>query len=285
MKVGPERCRPFIFSCNKDLNKAIHSNFAAMSKKGIIMVTGATSGFGKAIATLFASHKWDVIITGRRDERLQVLKNDLEQSHGIQVFTLCFDVRDEIAVNRAIGDLPLEWKAIDVLINNAGLALGKDVLNEGDSLQWATMIDTNIKGLLYVTKAVSPLLIQRKKGTIINIGSIAGKESYIGGNVYSATKFAVDGLTKNMRLDFLPHNIRVSQIAPGAAETEFSLVRFSGDQSKADATYRGFIPLEAMDIAEAAWFIATRPSHVCINDMVIMPTAQANATTFNRTSN
>lgn len=249
------------------------------------MVTGATSGFGKAIATLFASQKWDVIITGRRDERLQSLKNDLEQSHGIQVHVLCFDVRDEIAVNKAIGDLPHEWKAIDVLINNAGLALGKDVLNEGDSLQWATMIDTNIKGLLYVTKAVSPLLIQRKKGTIINIGSIAGKESYIGGNVYSATKFAVDGLTKNMRLDFLPHNIRVSQIAPGAAETEFSLVRFSGDQIKADATYRGFIPLDAMDIAEAAWFIASRPSHVCINDMVIMPTAQANATTFNRTSN
>lgn len=253
-----------------------------MSTTGILLVTGATSGFGKAIATLFASQKWNVIITGRRSERLLALKTELEQSHGVKVWMLCFDVRDEIAVNQAIAGLPDEWKNIDVLINNAGLALGKDVLQEGDSMQWITMIDTNIKGLLYVTKAVAPLLIQRKKGTIINIGSIAGKESYVGGNVYSATKFAVDGLTKNMRLDFLPHHIRVSQIAPGAAETEFSVVRFSGDQSKADATYKGFVPLDARDIAEAAWFIASRPAHVCINDLVIMPTAQANATAIHR---
>lgn len=256
-----------------------------MSTTGILFVTGATSGFGRAIAEIFASHQWKVIITGRRQERLDALKTELENKYKTSVLPLCFDVRDEKEVNNAVNSLPADWKNIDVLVNNAGLALGKEVLQEGDSMQWVTMIDTNIKGLLYVTKAVSPLLIERKKGTIINIGSIAGKESYTGGNVYSATKFAVDGLTKNMRLDFLPHHIRVSQIAPGAAETEFSLVRFSGDQSKADATYKGFMPLDARDIAEAAWFIATRPPHVCINDLVIMPTAQANATTFNRNSN
>ncbi|MBX7051603.1 MAG: SDR family NAD(P)-dependent oxidoreductase [Flavobacteriales bacterium] len=256
-----------------------------MSTTGILFVTGATSGFGRAIAEIFASHQWKVIITGRRQERLDALKTELENKYKTSVLPLCFDVRDEMEVNNAVNSLPADWKNIDVLVNNAGLALGKEVLQEGDSMQWVTMIDTNIKGLLYVTKAVSPLLIERKKGTIINIGSIAGKESYTGGNVYSATKFAVDGLTKNMRLDFLPHHIRVSQIAPGAAETEFSLVRFSGDQSKADATYKGFMPLDARDIAEAAWFIATRPPHVCINDLVIMPTAQANATTFNRNSN
>lgn len=256
-----------------------------MSTTGIIFVTGATSGFGRAIAELFASQHWNVIITGRRKERLETLKSELEEKYSVQILPLCFDVRDEHEVNHAVASLPDAWKKIDVLVNNAGLALGKDVLQEGDSTQWITMIDTNIKGLLYVTKAVSPLMIERKKGSIINIGSIAGKESYVGGNVYSATKFAVDGLTKNMRLDFLPHHIRVSQIAPGAAETEFSVVRFSGDQSKADATYKGFTPLDARDIAEAAWFIASRPPHVCINDMVIMPTAQANATTFNRNSN
>jgi 3-hydroxy acid dehydrogenase/malonic semialdehyde reductase len=251
-------------------------------KKQCVMITGATSGFGKAIAEKFANEGWNIIITGRRMDRLDELTKQLEESNGVQVKSLCFDVRDNDAVCSAVASLSPEWQSIDVLVNNAGLALGKDPIHDGDLEQWNQMIDTNIKGLLYITKAVSPFMVQRKQGTIINIGSIAGREAYAGGNVYSATKFAVDALTKSMRIDLLPHNIRVCQIAPGAAETEFSVVRFSGDEDKAKLVYRGFTPLQAEDIADAAWFIASRPPHVCIQDMLIMPTAQANASTFHK---
>ena len=250
--------------------------------KPIALITGATSGFGKATAERFASEGWNIIITGRREERLQALKKELETSHAIEVCALTFDVQSLPACKHALQSLPLEWQAVDVLINNAGLALGRESFVDGSVEQWNTMIDTNIKGLLYISQIVAPWMIARKRGTIINIGSIAGKDAYAGGNVYGATKAAVDMLTRNMRIDLLPHGVRVGQIAPGAAETEFSIVRFSGDTVKAAATYNGFNPLIANDIADAAWFMASRPAHVCINDMVIMPTAQANATSFHK---
>ncbi|MFN0033254.1 MAG: SDR family NAD(P)-dependent oxidoreductase [Flavobacteriales bacterium] len=242
-----------------------------------ILITGATSGFGKAMALLFASHGCRIIITGRRQERLAALQTQLEQEHNTTVLALNFDVRNQAEVEQVLQSISDEWKQVDVLINNAGLALGREPVHEALLSDWEEMIDTNLKGLLYVTREVSKWMVTRKSGHIINIGSVAGKEAYAGGNVYSATKFAVDALTKSMRIDFLPHNIRVSQIAPGAAETEFSLVRFHGDERKAKAVYQGFIPLSADDIADAAWYVASRPMHVCINDLVIMPTAQANA--------
>jgi NADP-dependent 3-hydroxy acid dehydrogenase YdfG len=250
--------------------------------KPIVLVTGATSGFGKATAERFAREGWNIIITGRREERLKALKNELESAHSIQVHTLAFDVQSLDACRGALNSLIDDWKSIDVLVNNAGLALGRESFVDGSIDQWNTMIDTNIKGLLFISQIVAPWMIARKCGTIINIGSIAGKDAYAGGNVYGATKAAVDMLTRNMRVDLLPHGVRVGQIAPGAAETEFSIVRFSGDATKASATYTGFTPLIAQDIADAAWFMASRPAHVCINDMVIMPTAQANATSFHR---
>ena len=248
--------------------------------KPIALITGATSGFGKATAERFAREGWNIIITGRREERLTVLKNELEAAHSIQVQTLAFDVQSLDACIAALNSLSDDWKSIDVLVNNAGLALGRESFVDGSIDQWNTMIDTNIKGLLYISQIVAPWMIARKCGTIINIGSIAGKDAYAGGNVYGATKAAVDMLTRNMRIDLLPHGVRVGQIAPGAAETEFSIVRFSGDIAKASSTYNGFTPLIAQDIADAAWFMASRPAHVCINDMVIMPTAQANASSF-----
>lgn len=255
-----------------------------MSLPSVVFITGATSGLGKSIAEKFASEGWDIIITGRRRERLDELKKDWTSKYKIKIHTLCFDVRNRDSVSETISNLPDEWKNIDVLINNAGLALGREAMHEGSLDQWEQMIDTNVKGLLYVTKTIAPWMISHKRGTIINIGSIAGREAYAGGNVYSATKFAVDALTKNMRIDFLPYNIRVSQIAPGAVETEFSLVRFGGDERKAKAVYQGFTPLSGEDVAEAAWFIASRPQHVCVQDMLIMPTAQANASTIHRSS-
>ena len=251
-------------------------------KDAIALITGATSGFGKAIAELFAQQGMSIIITGRRQERLTELRDQLTEKYAVRVLDLCFDVRDRSQVESHLGSLPDTWSEVDILINNAGLALGRDPIHQGQWADWEQMIDTNIKGLLYVSKVVSSGMVQRKKGTIINIGSIAGREAYAGGNVYSATKFAVDSLTKNMRIDLAPFGIRVGQIAPGAAETEFSVVRFHGDQQKADEVYKGFHPLVAQDIAEAAWFMVSRPAHVCINDIWIMPTAQSNASTINR---
>lgn len=250
--------------------------------KKIAIVTGATSGFGKSIAYKLSENGYDLIITGRRSERLQDISKDLSSKFNVKVLPLCFDVRDAAAVASAFETIPSEWKHWSVLVNNAGLALGRESLEMGDLEDWNQMIDTNVKGLLYVTKAAVPVMKENGVGTIINIGSIAGKECYPGGNVYSASKFAVDALTRSMRIDFLPYNIRVGQIAPGAANTEFSIVRFKGDQEKSESVYKGFVPLSADDIADAAWFMVSRPAHVCISDILIMPTAQATATIFNK---
>ena len=241
----------------------------------VIFITGATAGFGKAIAQKFSEAKWDIIINGRRKERLAQLEEELK-ANGSKVLSLPFDLRNEQEVNNAIQQLPQEWKKIDVLINNAGLAAGSNLIQDGNSADWNTMIDTNVKGLLYVTQNVIPGMIAAKKGHIINMSSIAGKEAYMKGNVYCATKHAVDALTKSMRVDLLEHGIKVSSVDPGAAETEFSLVRLKGDVEKAKAVYKGFQPLVAEDIAEIVYFVATRPAHVCINDLIVTPTAQAN---------
>lgn len=254
------------------------------SQKKIAIVTGATSGFGKAIATKLAAEGFNLIITGRRADRLVQLKDELSGKFHIECISLCFDVRSFEETEQSFGTLSSAWKNVDVLVNNAGLAVGRESIEQGNLDDWNRMIDTNIKGLLHVTKVVAPWMIAARTGTIINIGSIAGKEAYPGGNVYSATKFAVEGLTRSMRIDLVPYGIRVGQIAPGAADTEFSLVRFKGDQSKADAVYSGFTPLSADDIADAAWFMISRPSHVCINDILIMPTAQASASILHKNS-
>ena len=241
------------------------------------MITGATAGFGWATAKKFGSNGYDLIITGRRKERLDELEKELRSFKNIRVLPLKFDVRNTDEVFSAIEKIPEEWKNIDILVNNAGLAVGLERIDMGITDDWNRMIDTNIKGLLYVTRAVAPLMVTRGKGHIFNIGSIAGKAAYEGGNVYCATKSAVDSLSRSMRIDLLKHNIRVTQIAPGMAETEFSLVRFRGDEEKARAVYKGIKALTAEDIAEVIWFCATLPDHVCINDLVITPTQQADA--------
>lgn len=241
-----------------------------------VFVTGATAGFGKAIAIKFSQHGWDVIINGRREDRLRKLEEEIKANSGVKVLSLPFDVRDNNAVEEAVKSMPHNWKHVDVLVNNAGLAAGLGPINEGLVDDWNNMIDTNIKGLLYVTKAIIPDMMQRKEGHIINIGSIAGKEAYLKGNVYCATKFAVDALSKSMRIDLLEHNIKVTSVCPGAAETEFSLVRLKGDVERAKNVYNGYQPLNADDVADVVFFAATRPEHVCLNDIVIMPTAQAN---------
>ena len=248
----------------------------------IALITGATSGIGRAVADIFAENKYNLIVTGRRSERLQELKAALERQHGISVLALCFDVRDNDEVVRNIESLPVEWRNIDVLVNNAGLAVGLNHIQDGVLDDWERMIDTNIKGLLYVTRAVSPLMVARNSGHIVNICSIAGKEVYENGNVYCATKHAVDALSKAMRIDMLGHNIKVTNICPGAVETEFSIVRFKGDTQRAAGTYRGIEPLTGRDIAECIYFAVSLPQHVCINDMMIMPTDQADSRTFNR---
>ena len=245
-----------------------------MSK--IVLITGATSGIGKACAEVFAREKYHLILTGRREERLQALKKELEAKESIMVKTLCFDVSDKDAVSENLNNLPDDWKDIAVLINNAGLSQGLSAIQDGELSDWETMIDTNIKGLLYVSKIVSGWMINNKKGHIINLGSIAAKEVYPNGNVYCATKHAVDALNKAMRIDLLPHGIKVTGIHPGAVETEFSVVRFHGDEEKAKKVYEGYEPLSATDIAETIWFAASRPAHVNISDLLIMPTAQAN---------
>jgi len=240
-----------------------------------IFITGATSGFGKACAHAFAGDHHRLILTGRRADRLEKEASILRDKYNVDVMTLNFDVRDRDAVKLAVESIPLDWRNIDILINNAGLAAGSDLLQEGNMDDWETMIDTNVKGLLYVTKNIFPLLLQSTCPHIVNIGSIAGKEVYAKGNVYCATKFAVDALTRGMRIDMLAHGIKVSQVAPGAAETEFSQIRFKGDMDAAANVYKGFAPLQAEDIANAVTWITGLPAHVNINDMVIMPTAQA----------
>lgn len=241
----------------------------------IALITGATSGIGKATALKFAEQGLNLIITGRRNDRLKKLSSEIRKKFGTDVHSLNFDVRHFKEAEKAIHSLAGKWKNIDVLVNNAGLAAGFGSIDIGKLDDWETMIDTNIKGLLYVSKLIFPVMIKRKKGHIINVGSIAGKEVYLNGNVYCATKFAVDALTKAMRADLLPHHIKVTGICPGAVETEFSLVRYQGDALKAKSIYKGFTPLKGKDIAEIIWFAASRPQHVNINDIVIMPTAQA----------
>lgn len=248
----------------------------------IAFITGATSGIGKSTAIEFAKNGYHLIITGRRQERLSELKTFLTKEHSVKVLDLCFDVRDEKQVEKAINSLPNDFKNIDVLVNNAGLAAGLSTIQDGKTQHWDQMIDTNIKGLLYVTKHISQIMIQNKKGHIINVGSIAGKEVYANGNVYCATKHAVDALNKSMRIDLLPHGIRVSAVNPGMVETDFSLVRFEGDAARAKKVYENLVPLKPEDIAETIYWMATRPAHVNINDVIITPTIQANATTFLR---
>lgn len=251
-----------------------------MSK--IVFITGATSGFGKACAEKFASHGYDLILNGRREERLAAVKTALEKRFNVVVLLLPFDVQIQDDVFNAIQHLPADWQQIDILINNAGLALGRDHIDEGNLDDWNIMIDTNLKGLLYVSKAVLPFMTKNKKGHIINMGSVAGKEVYEKGNVYCAAKAAVDTVSKAMRVDLLRHNIKVTAIHPGAAETEFSLVRFKGDESTAKKIYDGLVPLTAEDIADIVYYCASLPEHVCINDLVVTCLQQADAIYFNR---
>jgi 3-hydroxy acid dehydrogenase / malonic semialdehyde reductase len=250
--------------------------------KKIAFITGATAGFGEACAVVFAKNNYDLILNGRRKDRLESLKKKLEEQFNIKCFLLAFDVRKQDEVSQSINSLPEEWKNIDVLVNNAGLALGRDLFHEADLEDWNTMIDTNVKGLLYVSKAVVPYMISRKKGHIINMGSIAGKEVYERGNVYCASKAAVDSITRSMRIDLLPHHIKVTAIHPGAADTEFSLVRFKGSEEMANKIYDGFTPLEAVDVAEIVYYTASLPPHVCINDLVVTCLQQANTSVFDR---
>ena len=248
-----------------------------------VFITGATAGFGEACARIFAQNGYPLIITGRRTERLEKLKNDLSNDYGVDVITLTFDVRYQEEVSRAINALDKNvLNNIHTLINNAGLAVGRGAIQEGVIDDWERMIDTNVKGLLYVTRTLAPVLINNGEGHIINVASIAGKEVYPGGNVYCASKHAVDALSRAMRIDMVEHNIKVTNIAPGAAETEFSIVRFKGDEDTAKSVYNGYEPLRAEDIADVIYFAATRPAHVTLNDIVIMPTAQASSMVFHK---
>lgn len=250
----------------------------------IVLITGATSGIGAACAHKFAEAGCNLIITGRRKERLLDLEKELQHKHAIRALALVFDVQDRAAVEQALCNLPEEWRAVDILINNAGLAAGRDSFETADMDDWETMLNTNVHGLLYVSKAIVPLMIAHKKGHIINMGSVAGKEVYEKGNVYCASKFAVDAISKAMRIDLLQHNIKVTAIHPGAVETEFALVRFKGDLAKADATYTGIKPLTGKDIADTIFYCAQLPPHVCINDLVITCTQQAGTYYFNKTT-
>lgn len=242
-----------------------------------VLITGATSGIGEACAKKYAADGDRLILTGRRADRLNALKTELEKDFSTEILALIFDVQDKKAVDKNLGTLPTEWQKIDLLINNAGLAAGKDSFENADINDWETMLNTNVHGLLYVSKQIIPLMIANKKGHVVNIGSIAGKEVYENGNVYCASKFAVDAISKSMRIDLLKHSIKVTCIHPGAVETEFSLVRFKGDKNKAAATYNGMVPLSGNDIADSIFYCTQLPDHVCINELVITPTQQANA--------
>jgi 3-hydroxy acid dehydrogenase / malonic semialdehyde reductase len=246
----------------------------------ICLITGATSGFGRSIAERFAANKYSVIITGRRNELLQNAANEISSRFLVKVLPLNFDVRDKQKTFEILSNLPAEWQEIDVLVNNAGLALGKHFFEEADMDDWETMIDTNLKGLLYVSRAIVPYMIKKGRGHIINIGSVAAKNVYEKGNVYCATKSSVESISQGMRIDLLRHKIKVTAIHPGAAETEFSIVRFKGNTDSAKAVYEGYQPLSSEDIAEVVFYCASLPPHVCINDLTICPTAQADAYYF-----
>lgn len=253
-----------------------------MNTAPIALITGASSGIGEATGLTLANHGFNTILVGRRTDRLDALKASIEQNFPVQAYVATVDVRDKQAVQDMVNALPLAWRSVQVLINNAGLAWGLSAIDQGQLEHWDTMIDTNIKGLLYVTKFVTPLLVENGNGHIVNIGSIAGKEVYANGNVYCATKHAVDALSRSMRLDLSHYPIKVSAIHPGAVETEFSLVRFDGDEERAANVYKGFENLVAQDIADAIWFMLSRPKHVNINEMTIMPTAQPMAGVIHR---
>jgi len=253
----------------------------------IVFITGATAGFGKACAEKFAAEGYDLILNGRREERLHELKKQLESHYNIAVCTLPFDVGIREDVFAAIQNIPADWQGIDILINNAGLALGRDYFDEANLDDWDTMIETNVNGVLYVTKAVLPFMIKNNGSTgspghIINLGSVAGHEVYEKGNVYCATKFAVDAISQSMRIDLLRHGIKVTNIQPGAAETEFGIVRFKGDEATAKKVYDGLQPLSAKDVADIIFYTATLPPHVCINDIVVTCLQQANTIYFHR---
>lgn len=250
-------------------------------QKKIALITGATSGIGKATALSLAHLGYNIIATGRRKERLEALSEDLPKE--TQLFTLCFDVKDKEAVKFAFASLPESWRNIDILVNNAGNAHGMDPIQSGNVDNWDAMIDINVKGLLYVSKEVMPGMVARKSGMIVNIGSIAGKEVYPNGNVYCASKHAVDAITNGMRMDLNPFGIKVIGIHPGLVETEFSLVRFKGDENRSNTVYKGYAPLQAADIAEIIAFAVTRPAHVVMADIVILPTAQASASILKKT--
>lgn len=245
-------------------------------KNKIALITGATSGIGKASAITLAKMGYDIIATGRRKDRLDELEQELPE--GVRFLPLVFDVRDREKVGEILGNLPADWAAVDVLINNAGNAHGLDPIQTGSLDDWDAMMDINVKGLLYVSKAIIPGMTERKSGIIINIGSIAGKEVYSNGNVYCGSKHAVDAITKGMRMDLNPFGIKVIGIHPGLVETEFSLVRFKGDEKRAETVYQGYEPLVAQDIADIVEFVVNRPAHVVLADIVVLPTAQAAAT-------
>lgn len=247
----------------------------------IALVTGATSGIGNATAHKLSKLGYNLIISGRRKERLDELATKL-QAIGTEIFKLSFDIQDRTQVEEAINSLPEKWKTIDVLVNNAGLAAGRDVIQEGEIDNWERMLDTNVKGLLYISRKVMPLMIANKKGHIVNIGSTAGREVYPGGNVYCASKHAVDAISKSMRIDLVQHGIKVTQIRPGMAETEFSLVRLKGDEKAAKKVYADIEPLLGEDVAEMIGFAVSLPAHVCINDLEVTCTAQATSTIVNR---
>ena len=240
------------------------------------LVTGATSGIGRATAIELASKGYQIIATGRREDRLEELKDLIKD---VPVYTMAFDVRDKVAIEEAFGALPQAWQQIEVLVNNAGNAHGLSPIQTGDVDDWDAMIDINVKGLLYVSRAVLPFMLKHKKGHIVNIGSIAGKEVYANGNVYCASKFAVDALSKAMRLDLVQEGIKVSEVNPGLVETEFSEVRFKGDKDRAATVYQGYQALQAQDIAELISFMGTRTAHVNLAEVLILPAAQASATT------
>jgi 3-hydroxy acid dehydrogenase/malonic semialdehyde reductase len=255
-----------------------------MQNSKLVLITGATSGFGKACAEQFAAHGHDIIITGRRKERLVEIQQELEKKYLGKVLAIQMDVRNKNEVFESVNQLVGRWQNVDVLINNAGLAAGRDFFEEASLDDWENMIDTNLKGLLYVSKAVLPLMIKRNKGHIINIGSIAGKEVYEKGNGYCATKYAVEAISKAMRIDLLRHRIKVTAIHPGAAETEFSMVRFKGNQDQAAKIYEGYTPLSAKDVADTIFYCASLPEHVCINELELTCLSQASSVYFFKNS-
>ncbi len=252
-------------------------------KNAIALITGASSGIGEACARKFAEAGARLILTARRKERLIELANNIRNDHNTDVHIITLDVRDQKAVETSISALPDAWKAVDILVNNAGLSRGLDKIHEGKLQDWEEMIDTNVKGLLYISRAVIPGMVERGRGTVINIGSIAGREVYPMGNVYCASKFAVDALTKGMRLDLVDTPVRVCTVDPGLVETEFSQVRFRGDAVRAKKAYRGLTPLTADDVADAVFFAASRPPHVQCAEILLLPTDQASPTVVHRT--